>query len=35
MKACMKGNEDEYESCKTEYIQQEIILLQRNQRNAV
>ncbi|XP_023348213.1 uncharacterized protein LOC111716935 [Eurytemora carolleeae] len=22
MKACMKGNEDEYESCKTEYIQQ-------------
>ena len=35
MKACMKGNKDEYEGCKTEYIKQEIILLQRNQRNAM
>ena len=35
MKACMEGKEDEYESCKTEFIQQEIILLQRNQRNTM
>ena len=35
MKACMNGNKDEYEGCKTEYIKQEIILLQRNQGNAM